>query len=847
MDANQEIERYNPNPEEGLDEEIVAKRKQDNLINKTNKTAGKPVWKILTDNVLNVFNILLLIVAILLVVIKKSGGFILLGIFILSLFVNLYQDISARRLMRKYRIDNPKALVVRSNLRYEVPVDELVLDDVVELHNGEEVYADSIIIKGSALVDESSLTGNASPVYKNIGDIIFAGSFIQNGNPVVRVDKVKNSYSHIIQANANQIKKPNQSLVNSLKSISLVASAISLLLGIFMLVVFGLSKVFANNASFVNAFSPILNSIASILPWGLYLVSGLLLFLSIVQLKKNNVRVVESKSIETLSQVDVLCFDKTGTLTDGTLKVIKVVPYGSHSETTITGIINDFVNLIEDDTPTSLALQKYFNHQVNSSIIDKLNFNSDNKYSAVTFSSGSTFVLGSIDHLNINNRQGVLHRVEEFTSNGNQVIILAKANKGIKNGIVEGEQEVLGIVVLQEQIRSSASATIKEFYADGANIKVISGDNIKVTCEIARQAGINNFDQCISLKGLSIKEVKEVALQYTVFSDASAEQKGWIISSLKESGKKVAMVGDGLNDIIALKEANCSIAMNSGNEASKNVSDMVLMDSDLSQLRAIVKEGRNVNSYIYKTITLFLTKMSFAMVLAICFLFSSMISSDEEAVYPFIINHFYIWEIFLIAIPSILLVLDTPNKTKVETLKKAFIKSLGGSLASVVGVVAIFGMYYLQKYNAFYTGVYSLESAISMSVILFTVVAVFALLKNYQPFNKTRGILYAISLILASSILLVGMVLSFGNPNGTETLICINYKVLTPVNLVELGITMVVVITLYMVITYIIEVFKGEHLDSVEPKSKNKSNIKKTKNEESLEIIEEGENKNVNH
>ena len=224
MDANQEIERYNPNPEEGLDEEIVAKRKQDNLINKTNKTAGKPVWKILTDNVLNVFNILLLIVAILLVVIKKSGGFILLGIFILSLFVNLYQDISARRLMRKYRIDNPKALVVRSNLRYEVPVDELVLDDVVELHNGEEVYADSIIIKGSALVDESSLTGNASPVYKNIGDIIFAGSFIQNGNPVVRVDKVKNSYSHIIQANANQIKKPNQSLVNSLKSISLVAS-----------------------------------------------------------------------------------------------------------------------------------------------------------------------------------------------------------------------------------------------------------------------------------------------------------------------------------------------------------------------------------------------------------------------------------------------------------------------------------------------------------------------------------------------------------------------------------------------------------------------------------------------
>ena len=824
MDTNKEIERYNPTPEQGLDEEIVSQRKQDKLVNKTPKTVGKSIWKILTDNVLNAFSVLLLIVAILLIVIKKYEGFFLLAIFVLSVSVNLYQDISARRLMRKYKLDStPKALVIRSNLKYEVSVEELVIDDIVELKNSEEVFVDSIIVKGTALVDESLINGKSSLVYKNVGDTILAGSIIKNGNPVVKVDKVgQNS----LLSKANQIKKPNNSLFGSLKTISLIVCASSLFLGIFMLVVYGLQKVFADYASFVSAFNPILNCIASILPWGLYFVTGLLLLISALYLKKNKVSVLESKSVEMLSQVDTLCVDKTGTLTDGTLKVVKVIPYGSHSETTLMGIINDLVNLIGDDTPTSLAMMKHFNHPVNSKMIDKLNFNSENKYSAITFSSGSTFILGSINNLNITNKQGVLHRVEEFTSNGSHVVILAKANKGIKNNKVEGEQEVLGMIVLQEQIRDGVVETFKAFKEDGVDIKVISGDDIKAVCEIAKQAGLYSYDNFISLEGLSMNETKEAALKYSVFGNATAEQKEWIISALKEAGHKVAMVGDGINDILALKHANCSIAMNDGAEATKNISDMVLTTSDFKQLRTIVNEGRKVNSVLYKTIALFLTKMVFAIVLSISFLFGSMISTSNEAIYPFVINHFYVWELFLIAIPCLFMVVMPAKNTKRETLGRAIRKSLGGSLAALAGVAAIFGMYHLQKYNVIYTGLYTVESAISMSVLLFTVLAIFALMKECLPFNKTSSIVFAIGVILAASCLGVGAIVSFGNANGNESLFQINYKTITPVNWVEVGITTVIVVTAYICITYIIEVFKGEHLeDNKSKKDKENNNV----------------------
>ncbi|MCR5505899.1 MAG: HAD-IC family P-type ATPase [Bacilli bacterium] len=853
MDKEKVIERYNPDPEQGLDEEIVAQRKADKLVNKTIKTVGKTYWKIIVDNVLNFFNILLFAIAIIMIIAKKFDSLFFLAVLIPNIAIGLYEDIHARKLMDKLKlVTEPKAVVIRSNLKYEISTEELVLDDIVELKNGMQISADSILVRGSLMVNESLLTGEPLNIPKTVGDLVYSGSYVTSGNALVRVDKVgKDSYVQTLQASAKKFKRSDSEILKSLKRLFKIIGTVVIILGVSMLVILGFQNAFSSYPNFCKAVGPISGSMVSMIPSGLYLLTSVALATAVIKLSQNNARVQDFYSVEMLARTDVLCVDKTGTITDGTMKVTKIVPFGSNSDTTLTGLLNDFVNLIGDDNATATALKEYFHFPTKSELIDKANFNSENKYSAATFRSGGTFVLGAAEFLNLKNKTGILHRIEEYTANGYRVLILAKASKGIKEGKVDGECEAIGMVILQDHIRPDAVETFKWFKENNVSVRVISGDDARTVSEIARQAGIENYDSFISLAGMSIEEVSAIATKYTVFGRVTPEQKEALVIALKEEGHTVAMTGDGVNDILALKRADCSIAMASGAEAAKNVSHIVLLDSNFDHLPTVVGQGRRVINNLQRSTSLFLTKTIFAVVLTVLFLIGGVITRNPEVSYPFLTNNLYIWEFASIGFASFFLALE-PNQERLKGkfLGNVFKKSIGGALASIFGVIAIFGMYHLQKHNIMYTGVYSKEAAVTMCTVLFTTVAVFVLLKICLPFSKYRKIVFSVSASISVIGLFVGGLLSHRVPNGDAPILHLNFKALNPVNYLEVLIATTVVITFYLVITYIIEVMHGEHLeedkDATKRKNKKKQKVEEIKEKNISELVE-GDNTNVDN
>lgn len=814
-----EIERFTPSVEAGLSSSQVDLRNKQKLNNKTKAAIGKSYVQILFDNVLSFFNIVLFGIAALMIWAGHYTGLFFLCVLIPNIVIGLYEDIKARVLMGKLSlITQPKAFVIRDGQKKEIAVRDLVLDDIILFSRDAQVCADSILLDGSLVVNESLLTGESVDVYKKPGDVLYSGSYVSSGNGHARVDKIgQDSYVEHLQKTANKFQRSPSKILVSLRHLFLVIGTMVIAIGGATVLVYLFQGDFATVASAKVSIKSIAGSMVSMIPSGLYLLTSLTLALAVISLAKKKTQVQDFYSIEMLARANVLCIDKTGTITDGSMNVTTMIPFGNIGKEEVAQIISNIIIATQDDNATAKALKAEFTYELSAGINSVLPFNSDNKYSAASFKGGKTYVLGAAEFLNLTNRQNVTSKIEEYTSLGYRVLVVGEAS-GIQDKKINGTVTALAIVVLQDHIRPDAIASLRWFKDNGVAIKVISGDNALTTSEIAKQAGIEGADSYISLENMSIESVKEVALYYTVFGRVNPEQKEAIIETLKEHKNTVAMTGDGVNDILALKRADCSIAMASGSDAARNVSHIVLLNSNFSTLPDVVAEGRRVINNLQRTASVFLVKTCFAVFFSIAFLLASLFAKDSTIRYPFVTNNMYIWEILSIGVAAFFLALEK-NAERIEGsfMKNVLKKAIPAAISIIIPVGFVYILLILQRYGTF-TGVVpdfdngvalsTSQCAKTMCVLIYTIMSFVVLYCICSPFDRYRGLVFGI-ISSVGLLALCGSALYCYLTNSPDPIFEINFLSLSGTNYFVLLIIIGISAGVYLIGRYLAGLLKG--------------------------------------
>lgn len=799
----------------GLTSEEVKERVDAGQVNKTNLTVGKSYGRIVADNLFSFFNIVLYVIAIFMLYAGYYTGLLFMVVLVPNIIIGLYEDITARRLMDKLHVLNsPKALVLRNGKEETILGEEIVKDDIVVLGANNQICADGTVVLGDIAVNESLLTGEPDNIYKKVGDIVYSGSYVVNGKAYIHVDKVGNdSYVQQLQGVAKKFKRSKSEILRSLKGLFKKIGGAVIIMALAMIITYAVQGKFSSVLAFKKAIGPISGSLVAMIPSGLYLLTSVALATAVINLNRKHAHVQEFYSVEMLARTDVLCVDKTGTITDGTMVVRNIIPLIDVTENKIKDIIFKLLNATGDTNATAVALLNSCTGTICEDALVKLPFTSENKYSGASFKEG-TYLIGAPEFLNLNNKSQVLRKTEEYTSKGFRVLVLAKGNEQISAKSYEKPCESLAIIVLQDHIKEDAKKTFEWFKANDVSIRVISGDNAVTVSEIAKSVGIDYADKYISLEGMSIEEVKEIANKYYVFGRVSPQQKAALVEALQAEKHTVAMTGDGVNDILALKKADCSIAMASGAEASKNVSHIVLMNSNFSCLPDVVSEGRRVVNNLQRTCSLFLVKTIFAIFTTLVFLMTSIIMRDPSIEYPFVTNHLYIWEAVALGIPAFFLALE-PNSERIKGkfLGNIYRTSIPAGIMVLMGIFSIFFLYTLFINFGAYTGITSYEQAINMAVIFMSVFSLVVLFKVCYPLDKYR--LFVFLLFGLGAVGCIGfsyMFFVFGKGN----LFRIDFSVLSGINYFVTAMVLILASVIFFVIEYIIEVIEGKHIDEDE-------------------------------
>lgn len=768
--------RYNPSIDQGLSSEQVNQRKKDGLTNKYKDKNQKTVIGIICKNLFTFLNILLYSIGIILFAVHAElMNCFFLVIITANLAIGIFQEIRAKIKIDKLAVlSNVKSTVIRNGIVQDLDIDDLVLDDIVQLSNGNKISADALVIEGQVEVNESLLTGESLPVKKKVGDCLFAGSFVSSGSCYCKVERVgKDSYISQLQSKVKKVKKNNSQILKTLNRIIRWVSYVIIPLGIIKFLVTWGGKDFAMESGVIEEI--IINtcgSIVAMIPSGLYLTTSVTLFVAMINLAREKALVQDSYSVESLARVDVLCLDKTGTITDGTMFVEDEIIYDHSIDANL--IAYNIMNAFEERNPTSLAILDKYYTEVKLEIENKLPFSSSRKKSAVQFKKEGTFVIGAPEFI-LDPQSSLVKSLQEQTAKGYRVILLAKVDS-LNNEEIVGEAKPIASFIIKDHIREEAFDTIKWFKDNGVDIKIISGDNPLTVSVIASQVGVENADKYISLENLSLEEVADAANKYSVFGRVAPEQKATLIQALKKCGKTVAMTGDGVNDILAMKRADCSIAMASGSEASRNVAQLVLVDSNFASMPKIVEEGRRVINNVQAVASLFLMKTIFAIVLT------------ASTLYPYKPMNLQILELVVIGIPSFLLALQ-PNHNLVKgnffsnviakclpaaisliistlfcllfcnlnigTCRSTMIETVGGVSLSFVGLTIL--IFYCYPFNLYRTLVFSGMTVIGLLGIFIPPLIKFdfAGFKVYS-LNIQEIMVIVASVILSSIIFFVG-------------------------------------------------------------------------------------------
>lgn len=720
----------------GLTSNQVEQKKKEGKINKIYTKTSKSYAQILVGNLFTWFNIICFLIAGTLMAIGSFKNVLFIVIFLANLLIGIVQEIRAKHMVDKISvIVSAKTTVLRDGKKIEVDLNQVVEGDIVFFKAGEQICCDCTLLDGRVDTNESLLTGESRPVKKLVGDNLLGGSYVVSGDcKAIAVKVGDESYSSSLIKKA-KVLKSNKSDI--LKALNFIIKVIG-----FLLVPLGLLTYFDLKAGgFTTDYALIKTSgsIIGMMPVGMYLLTSVSLVVGVIKLAKHKTLVQDLYSIEMLARANVLCLDKTGTLTDGTMSVVNVINV-SKKDAKINNIICNYLKVSKSNNQTQLALKQFFGEDGNFEAEKILPFNSERKFSAVTFKEHGTYMLGAPEFVTKNLTKELKQTIKDFTLQGLRVILFCKNSSKIVEDEIDNNSTPLAIITLQDNIRADAKDTIAWFNKNDVNIKIISGDNVDTVATIAKKVGIKGANKYISLHGLSDKEVIKCATKYNVFGRVTPEQKCLLIKTLRKAGLKVAMTGDGVNDILALKEADCSIAMASGSEATRSASNLVMLNDNFSSMPKIVAEGRRVINNISKSSSLFLTKTFFTMFLTIFVLISP---SSEFPLQP---NQLLLWETLFIGIPAFLLALQ-PNE---ERIKGTFIGNLT-SKALPASIVLFLGAMACYIYCFVTNNIEFIPTLISYTI---TFGAFFILFNLCWPLDKFRTLM-ALGLLILCAIALI--------------------------------------------------------------------------------------------
>lgn len=752
---NINYKKINTDINTGLNQSQINERVAAGLANVSETKTSKSYAKILFSNIFTFFNMICLACAVALWLVGSFSDTFFMVIVIANTCISIIQEIKAKKTIDKLTLTNSNfTKVLREGEEIEIYKNEVVVDDILILASGMQIASDSIVVDGSVEVNESLLTGESHPIRKNIGDPLMAGSFISSGTCKAQVEKVGSAnYIEKLSSRAKKYSKPKSELLASLSFIIKLIGIIIIPLGTLMF--FNNYKVYDGNL--FNTVTKTAGSIIGMIPAGMFLLTSVALAVSVVRLAKKRTLVQELYCIEMLARVNVLCLDKTGTLTDGSMKVREMINISNnkYDDKNISKIIASIVGAFHEANHTAIALKSYFGK--GSLTAEKsIPFSSERKFMGCTFHKLGSFKIGAYEYVTKSPSQALKRQADEFASKGFRVLMLVESDKNFSNE----NSNPIAFILLEDNIRKDAQSTIEWFKNNDVDIRVISGDNPVTVSEVARRVGIEKFENYISLQGMSKQEVIEIADKYTIFGRVTPEQKATLVKALKAKGKTVAMTGDGVNDILALKEADCSVAIAAGSDAARSVSHLVLLDSNFSSMPSVVAEGRRVVNNIQKSSSLFLMKTLFTIIVSIMVLILG-------KSYPFSPVQFLILEVFVIGLPSFFLALQpNHNIIKGKFIANLLKNALPAGILLVLNAVAMYIYQYL-----FSTSNATLATMASIAVTCTGLIVLFSICR---PFNVLRGILLVtMTAISLSIIIFFPNLISYVDLSVTETLFTI--------------------------------------------------------------------------
>lgn len=735
-------ERFSPTADSGLSDKQVEERKKQGLCNGNTNMPTKSIGRIFFDNIVTVFNVLNIILGLAVFYVGSYKNMLFLGVMFFNTTIGIVQEIRAKKTIDKLSIVSAtKASAIRNGKKCQIAIDELVLDDVIEFSQGNQIPVDCKVISGECDVNESLLTGESDAVHKCTGDMMLSGSFVISGKCHAQVEKVGNeSYAAKISAEAKYAKKVNSEIMYTLNWIIKALTAIILPLALIMFWrQYSIPSTLSGNMV-MNVFGgvdahiqkAVVNTVAAvigIIPEGLILLTSTVLAVSVIRLSKSKVLVQELYCIETLARVDVLCLDKTGTITEGCMEVADVVVYADRTEKEILeDIMCGLTHNLDDTNATFMALKDRFKEPSHMKAEKIVPFASEKKWSGAYFRNRGSYIMGAAEFI-LDEVPDDLRKILDGYSRNYRSIILAHSDNNFNGNDLPKDIQVLGIILLNDKIRAEAPQTLRYFADQKVNVKIISGDNPITVSDVARRAEVKNYDKYIDATTLKTDEdIRNAIEKYTVFGRVTPAQKKQFVVALKEKGHTVAMTGDGVNDVLALKEADCSIAMAAGSDAARSVAQLVLLDSNFASMPKVVAEGRRSINNIQRSATLFIVKTIFSIILAFMFLFIAV-------PYPFQPIQLTLVNMFTIGIPSFILALE-PNKDRIKGIFIVNIlkNSIPAGLTTVFNIIMCIIVMQVFKLDV--------TQYSTLCVCMTSAAAFMILFQVSMPFNTIRKVLF---------------------------------------------------------------------------------------------------------
>lgn len=721
--------RYRPDHQTGLTAQQVQEHRMHGWTNQPVDPPSKTTKEIIQENVFTYFNLIFLVLAVLLCLVGSFRDLTFLPVIVLNTLIGIIQETRAKKVLDNLTMLNaPHAMVIRDGKKSQINAEDLVIDDIVIFEAGNQVCADAEVCAGEVQVNESLLTGESDEITKRKGDQLMSGSFIVSGQCHARLDKVgADSYISRLTLEAKAMQNTEQSeMIRSLDKLVKWVGVAIIPIGIILFI----QAFVFQGEGFRSSVTSMIAAVIGMIPEGLYLLASVALAVSSIRLAQKKVLLHDMKCIETLARVNVLCVDKTGTITENTMEVQDVIPTKEYEEgklRPLSELLGDFTAAQSSDNITMEAMKRYFKIASGKKAVAKTGFSSASKYSSVTFEEAS-YVLGAPEFVLKEQYENYEEAISAHASKGARVLVFGTAKEEPDGKPLKEAVTPLAYVLLANPIRQEAKETFTYFAEQGVEVKVISGDNPLTVSEVAKEAGIAGAERYVDASTLHTEEeMRAAVLNNAVFGRVTPNQKRKFVQILKEEGKTVAMTGDGVNDVLALKDADCSIAMASGSDAAAQASQLVLLESDFSCMPEVVLEGRRVVNNIQRSASLFLVKNIFSFLL-------SLVSFVFMFTYPLEPSQISLISMFTIGVPAFFLALE-PNKNiiKGHFLTNVFLKALPAALTDVlaVGALVIFGRTF---------GVSSADISTAATMLL-SIVGFMILYTISAPMNVLRGVI----------------------------------------------------------------------------------------------------------